>query len=179
MNNQFILDLSKIESLMNKYLNDTKELNDNDFNKKLNGKEWSVAQAIYHTWAAIDLTYQFVDKQLLKTQQRNKISARNTIRYILLKLALISPLKFKAPPQIKDKLVEHITHKELEQNNKETFENFKSLLQTFPENLKEQEIFFHPVIGWINISQTIGFLIEHTAHHKAQIYRLKSSLSKS
>jgi len=176
MNNDIIEDLNKIESLFNQYLNDTKYLSEQQFNQKSDDKEWSLAQAIYHTWAAIDLTYQFVDKQLSSSKQRKATSVSNMFRYFLLKLALISPLKFKAPPQIKDKIVEYITHQELELMSRETFRKFRNLLEIFPNNLREQEIFFHPVIGWINIAQTTGFLIQHTVHHKAQIYRIKGAL---
>lgn len=179
MKNEILADLNKVEVLYNQYLEDTKTLTDVQFNQKPNADEWSLAQALYHTWTAIDLTVLFINKQMTSAKQRKSITLKNSIRYILLKIALFSPLKFKVPPQLKDKMIAHITHQELKEKSQETFARFKTLIETFPKELETNEIFFHPVIGWINLQQSVGFLIEHTLHHKAQIYRIKEQVLKS
>lgn len=179
MKNEILADLNKVEVLFNQYLEDTKSLTDEQFNQKPRIGEWSLAQAMYHTWTAIDLTALFINKQMASTKQRKSISLKNTISYILLKMALFSPFKFKVPPQLKDKMITHITHQELEMKSQDTFARFKSLIENFPKELEANEIFYHPVIGWINLQQSVGFLIEHTQHHKTQIYRIKEQVLKS
>lgn len=179
MKNEILADLKKVEELYNQYLENTKTLTNVQFNQKLNADEWSLAQAMYHIWTAIDLTVLFINKQITSSKQRKSITLKNSIRYILLKMALFSPFKFKVPPQLKDKMIVHITHQELEEKSQDTFTRFKTLIETFPKELETNEIFFHPVIGWINLQQSVGFLIEHTQHHKAQIYRIKEQVLKS
>jgi uncharacterized damage-inducible protein DinB len=168
--------LEEIENLYNSYLAKTKDLTEQEFNYKINASTWSIAQVLHHIWFALDGTYLYVNKQLQKNIDFKDAGIVHFFRSIGLNMVLHSPLKLKAPKYISENVIKNITHAEISQLSEASFNNFRQLLETFPKELEQKEIFKHPVVGWVNIYQTLGFLKGHTVHHKMQIENLLNQI---
>lgn len=176
MSKDLINKLDDLKSTYNQLLSEAKGLTEEQLNFKPNENDWSIGQVLYHCWLAIDLAFQYVDKKLKEGNNTKQVGFENFVRFILLKIALISPFKFKAPRIVRDNLVQKTTYKELQDLSAASFERIKVLLENYPEELKNAEIFKHPVIGWVTISQTLEFLKDHTLHHKMQIENVMKNL---
>lgn len=50
-----------------------------------------------------------------------------------------------------------------------------TVVADFPNNLMSLGIFQHPVSGWMNMSQVLGFYSAHLIHHEYQLNRLKKA----
>jgi uncharacterized damage-inducible protein DinB len=172
MNEDLLAQFKKTEDLFRSYLKDTEGLTEQQFNYSPASGAWSIAQVLYHTWLAVDFTQTYVSKKLAKGDIKQQSGIKSQLASTLLKIALSSPFKFNAPKATKDSVPQYATHQELSDKADKTFAAMKQMLKNFPKELRTVTIFRHPVIGLINISQTMDFLETHTAHHKMQIDRL-------
>lgn len=176
MSKTLVQQLEEIESLYNTYLAQAKSLSEQELNYKLNENTWSIAQVLHHIWFALDGTYSYIEKQLAKNPNLKPAGLINIIRSIGLNAVLNSSLKLKAPQYVNDNVIQHTTHQDIENISKLSFQKFRKLLENFPKELENKEIFKHPVVGWVTISQTLGFLKGHTVHHKMQIENLLKAI---
>jgi hypothetical protein len=168
--------LDDIETLYNSYLAKTKDLTEQEFNYKMDASSWSIAQVLHHIWFALNSTHLYVHKHIQKNKNFKNAGIVHFFRSIGLNMVLHSPLKLKAPKYISENVIKNITHAEISQLSEASFNNFRQLLETFPTELEHKEIFKHPVVGWVNIYQTLGFLKGHTVHHKMQIENLLNQI---
>jgi uncharacterized damage-inducible protein DinB len=176
MSKKLVDKLAEIEHLYNSYLAKTKDLTEQEFNYKMNAVSWSIAQVLHHIWFALDGTYLYVHKQIQKNKEFKNAGIVHFFRSIGLNMVLHSSLKLKAPKYISENVIKNMTHTEISQLSEVSFNNFRQLLEIFPTELEHKEIFKHPVVGWVNISQTLGFLKGHTVHHKMQIENLLNQI---
>jgi len=172
MSDILVQKLDEIEKMYNDYLDQARNLSEEQFNYKPNQESWSIAQVLHHIWFATDGTYLYINKKLSQNIEFKPSGFVHSIRSFGLNTVLHSSLKLKAPEYIKNNVIKHGTYEQISTLSEKTFQNFRLLLQTFPENLEGKEIFKHPIVGWVNISQALGFLKGHTVHHKMQIEAL-------
>lgn len=177
MNNKLVEQLNEIQNLYNNYLEQTKSLSEEQFNFKPTEEKWSVAQVLHHIWFALDGTYLYIDKLMTKQNKFKQAGIVNVIRSFGLNTVLNSSLKLNAPKNVRNAVIKHATHQEIENLASATFQKFRQLLEKFPKELEDKEIYKHPIVGWVSMSQTLGFLKGHTIHHKMQIESLLKSIN--
>lgn len=100
---------------------------------------------------------------------------KNWYRYILLKLALGSNKKFKAP-KVVGNLTNDLPFDEISRQWNTSFLELENIIKNFPSKHKDKLVFKHPVVGWLSLDQTIGFMKDHLNHHQKQIEFLYSQL---
>ena len=132
-------------------------------------KKWNMLQLIDHLVKVERNTLDFM-KRFDFARSNQKLGLLSYFNSFLLKILLLSPLKFKVPvasveAEVKDKT---LLLTEWEQLRSE----MREYLNSFPLDKKDNFIFKHPSAGKLNIVQTIQFLNFHLAHHKPQIKRL-------
>lgn len=134
--------------------------------------KWSILQLIDHLIKVESQTLQFM-VNFDFSRKDEKLGLKTSFNAFLLQLALKSPIKFKVPANVL--LPQQKSKTSLLHEWKVLRGNFEDYLESFPTKKRDNFIFFHPRSGKLNIIQTLKFLNEHLAHHRAQIKRISKS----
>lgn len=137
-------------------------------------QQWSMLQVMKHLIIAETVVLNAVKKSL----QRGELPPNRLIHkigYLVMEIVLRLPLKIKAPAKALipdaetdyDKIVG-----EWEALRKE----WKLLLENFPKELQNNNVFRHPIAGFLNICQCVNFCGTHIKHHLQQIDRIGQAL---
>jgi len=132
--------------------------------------KWSITQIVFHLVKSEQLSVISINKEIRNADNR-KAGVSALVRSSLLKYALMSPLKFKAPailgnvPAEYD--IEELKTKWITIRNK-----LNTALGEVDTELGKKYLFTHPYAGKMNIYQTMDFLVHHFNHHNRQIKRL-------
>lgn len=143
---------------------------------KLNSKpapdKWSIAQILHHVLTAEEAIIVSIDKKFPRYDTFKPTGFTAAIRVFTLPYVLHIPLKFKAPKGSYANMKDEYTLSELQGRWQTNHDNLHKVLERVkPEYLKKQVI-KHPMLGLINISQTMVFFQAHFNHHQKQIIRL-------
>jgi hypothetical protein len=164
-------DLEIMNHTMQNWMKDSEKYSDDLFHFQAEGKEWSLQQVLLHNSQIQDLVEGVLKKNLNKQDELRDTKLKTWYRYFMLKLALASSKKFKVPKVISS-IENTYSLAEIRDNWNQSYKRLDELLKNFPKNLESKLIFRHPVIGWININQTLGFMLAHMKHHQKQIESL-------
>jgi uncharacterized damage-inducible protein DinB len=150
-------------------------LNDEEFTATPLSGGWSISQVINHLITAETGTIKYISKKKLGAENLKNAGVRSQFNAAALKLALKTNKRFKAPSVLS---APENTSKEncltaWDQCRKSLYLLFTDL----DKSLLTKEIFKHPIAGYLNASQTIHFITDHTDHHAKQINRILTSLS--
>ena len=168
-------DLEIMNHIMQNWMKGSEKYNSELFHFQPEGNEWSLQQVLLHMAQIQDFVGVVLKKQLTKQDELRNTKLKNWYRYIMLKLALASSKKFKAP-KIVSIIENDISLGQIKENWNQSYTNFVQFMKSFPKDLENKLIYKHPVIGWININQTLGFMLSHMKHHQKQIESLYSQL---
>lgn len=130
--------------------------------------KWTPAQVVYHLILGEELTTAYIKLKIQDPSALEKSGIKSGVKSAILNLALKSSMKFKAP-EFTAKVSEYISYDELENRWDKARKDLKQMVELLPENLWNKNIFKHPIIGRINIFQTLSFLENHIVHHLPQI----------
>ena len=161
----------KFDKLEISRLNLISLLGDQDKNAltfKINKNKWSPLQICFHVIKSEQLTILALNKNLQLKENLKKIGFAGIIRDISLRFVLKTKIKFKAPPLIAN-IPEDYDIEELMKKWETIRTSFKEYIYNFSEQYSDRVIFKHPIVGWMNLSQTLNFLQSHFDHHKLQI----------
>jgi hypothetical protein len=145
---------------------DVKQLN----YRPLEGK-WSIIQIIFHIIKAEQITVISINKEIRNTANKTKFGLYSLIRSFLLRYALRSPLKFKAPPLLRNIPSDYDIH-ELKTKWITVRSKLHNALGEITDESAKKYMFEHPYAGRLSIYQTMDFLVEHFNHHYRLIKRL-------
>lgn len=168
-------DLEIMNHTMQSWMKISEKYSEELFHFQPEGKEWSLQQVLLHMAQIQDIVESVVRKQLSKQDELRNSKLKNWYRYILLKLALASNKKYKAP-KVAANVENNLSLEQIRNNWNQSYGRIDELMKNFPKKLEDKLIFKHPVIGWININQTLGFMLAHMKHHQKQIESLYSQL---
>jgi hypothetical protein len=134
--------------------------------------KWSILQILYHVKASEVGTLRYIDKKLsFSPDGLPNASFLSGARLLLLEITLRSPLKFKAPKGL-DVFPEKLLLEEINADWNRCDEGFLQLIDCLHEHQLGWQLFKHPIIGRLNMQQTIKFMVSHFDHHARQIKRL-------
>lgn len=140
------------------------------FNLKPAADKWSPGQVIFHLVQVEQFSVSYVKKKLSYPGTLKKTGAGSAFRFFLLKFFLNLPVKYKAPARVAE--VPEVLYKdELLKQWEETRKEMAKLLDSFPEELLDKNIFRHLVAGRLSISQMLDFINDHINHHLPQIIK--------
>ncbi|AHM58948.1 hypothetical protein D770_03405 [Flammeovirgaceae bacterium 311] len=133
--------------------------------------QWSLLQVMEHMAGveAVSLKY-LLKKNYTPLTSRSYLP--QSIRALLLNLALRSPLKFKAPPLEELKTTNNTTPEALLQQWHDVRSRLHAYLEEAPAAVLEKPMFRHPVAGTLTLQQMLAFLTNHMDHHHKQVKRL-------
>lgn len=164
-----------MNQIMLSYFDRAKNLTDEQFHRKLSPEEWSLQEVLLHILQIQVGGVTVLSKQIQQLDQLQTKKLKNWYRYILLKLALGSNKKFKAP-KIVSQLSNDVQLDEIIRQWNTSHIELESLVKNFPSAHKDKLVFKHPIVGWLTLNQTIGFMFDHLKHHQKQIESLYSQL---
>lgn len=130
--------------------------------------KWSVLQIMTHLEYSETISLQFLKKKM-NVDDLPVTGSREAFRSLLLRWALLLPLKFKAPEVVRINIPDHVKSEELFKKFDSTRMAMEEFLSDFPSDKLNLAIFKHPRIGYINIIQTLDFIQAHFKHHENQI----------
>jgi len=130
--------------------------------------KWSVAQIIFHLNRAESLSVLYVSKKMKGADGLKHTGVVAVIRIVLSKLALVLPLKFRAP-KVLGEMPAEVKYDDIKLQWDETRKKLKDLLETILENDLKKPLFKQPVAGRMNIYQMLDFMQNHFDHHAKQM----------
>jgi len=139
---------------------------------------WSAVQALQHLVVAERGTNLYLEKKILGKDQVKKSGIGNALRLLIGRLAFIVPLKLKAPKVVANPPA-NFTLADTEQQWEKVRNDFYSLIKDLKEEDLKKELFKHPVMGRLDIYQTIDFIQIHMNRHAEQAYRTLEELRKN
>ncbi|MFB9862569.1 DinB family protein [Rufibacter immobilis] len=135
--------------------------------------QWSAAQLLYHLAQVDQQVILGLEKRLASGKALRPVRTSTRIKSFLLNLFLRLPIKFKAPPAVRE-VPEQVEVPEVVQQWQDMRARLHQILLSYPEHQLDKEIFFHPRSGMLTLPQTLRFMVEHTEHHRRQMKRLLS-----
>lgn len=138
-------------------------------------EEWSMAQVAIHLAITESQILGYVQRKLSKGELQNS-NLRSWLRYMVVIIALRFRRKIKAPRQVALP-PEGVTLAEAIAKWEEVRMEWQQFLAQLPAGTIHKNIFKHPLTGFLNILQTLGFMNEHVRHHIHQIHRIGKTLS--
>ncbi len=172
MNKIFEKRFNILQDLLKEYEDELKNISDEEANQKPGSGGWSIAEVVYHISIAEKGIIQYIQKKLIDPAESKKAGLKSFYKAALLRYALRSSRKFRAPkvldepkgPYEKDQLLKdwQATRLQLEE-----------LYKKVPDEYIRHQLFRHPVVGKINLKQTLGFMADHMQRHLDQIRVIK------
>jgi uncharacterized damage-inducible protein DinB len=129
---------------------------------------WSVAQVVMHLAIAEEGMLAYLNKKR-DVGGHAPVGASAPFRLALLNLALVLPVKYKAPTVVAT--VPECTMAEAQIRWDTIRERMHHTFETIPEKLIGHGLFKHPSAGKFDLVQGLRFIGMHVHHHRAQIDR--------
>lgn len=136
--------------------------------------KWSALQILHHMHQVEQGTLRYIQKKLSFSKGGlPNATLLSSLKVVLLRLVLRSPLKFKAPPGLGDVPADP-SFEQIQESWKRTHDEFRTLISGLEENKLSWQLFKHPFIGRLNMKDTLRFMKSHFTHHARQIRLLVS-----
>jgi hypothetical protein len=139
-------------------------------------QSWSINEILHHLVLAEGFAVSYLAKKLERFSSLKKTSWSAGLRSFILKWALRSPLKFKAPSPLvlpAPGLALEDLHEQWE-SGRRTLQN---LLGRITPEMAQLALYRHPVAGLLTVVQMLTFMQEHFDHHLHQIEKILKSAS--
>lgn len=136
--------------------------------------EWNLLQVMSHLVTAEKQSVIYIKRKLARHQDIPKTGFGAKIRHFILRVALILPLKFKAP-KIADVAEDFPGYDLMKQEWDEARTELENIIRSSDDDLLSKALYRHPRAGFLNIKQALEFIQIHTAHHQKQIKRILNS----
>lgn len=141
-----------------------------ELNKTPPSGGWSPAEVLKHIVDVERATLSYCERKLQKQEPLRKPGFRERRNTLLLKLALYTPFKFRAPsvlPPVQGPYDTAGLLQEWELLRKK----YQTFTGSFPATLAKEGIFRHPHAGMLSMSDTLAFLQAHLNRHVRQLKR--------
>lgn len=166
-----------LEKSRNKLIKDLLELDDTLLNTSPGEGKWSIGQIVAHLLQVEQITLSYIQRKLQKEEELQQAGIKNTVKAVLLKVALNSGMKFKAPKVVAE-VPDQVDLETVRAQWDDTRYKLEDLLTELPPAMLDKCLFRHPYAGMLSISQTLTFLHDHFNHHLQQINNLKQQFMK-
>lgn len=166
----------RLENSRNRLLDELEGLDDVLLNTPAPGGKWSLNQHVAHLILVDKVTMGYVHHKLKKKEELLSSSFSNIFKSFLLKLALQSGRKFKAPAPVAT-VPDTASLSALRKEWDDVRFNVEDVLTDTPDELLDKCLFKHPVAGPLTLPQTLTFLQDHFDHHLRIIQQLKQHLT--
>lgn len=148
---------------------------DERLRQKPSDNAWSAMQTLYHLVLVEENSLKYIQKKLNYQSVFEKTGMMAWFRSLLLRVSLLSPIKFKAPKVVGE---EHFPDSgslaEIQSRWQHTRAEWRMFFEKMPKELLDKVVYKHIYAGRLNWLQTINFLRLHFKRHRSQIRRALS-----
>jgi hypothetical protein len=132
---------------------------------------WNLLQILRHLITAEKQSFLYIKRKAARYKSAPEAGASAWFRHLLLRVALMLPVKYKAPEiaDVKESVPDYEQMK-LEWN--EIRNEMREFIQSGDEELFTKALYRHPRAGLLNINQALEFIETHISHHQKQIQRI-------
>lgn len=153
-------------------LRSLKNYSDAKLNERPNEHAWSVLQIMQHLMKAEAGSLAYVQKKLSYEPALENAGVKSSFNSIMLKLALSTPIKVKAPTQISgENLLTDLTFWDVAKQWKLQRKELETYLESLPADLYVKDVYKHPMTGKMTLSSMLSFFNTHVDRHTKQIKR--------
>ncbi len=132
---------------------------------------WNLLQVMRHLVTAEKQSLIYIQRKINKPDNTRKAGGRSMVRSFILKIALLLPIKFKAP-KIAEVNEEYPDLKQMILEWDEIRNEYQEIVLNNDSEILSKELYRHPRAGLLNFKQAIEFMQDHVAHHQKQIDRI-------
>ena len=175
MNKTFQKRFNHLQDLLKQYEDELKPISYEQANKNPENGGWTIAEVVYHMAHTEKAIIQYIQKKLINPEESKRSGLKSWYRACLLRYALRSSRKFKAP-KVLDEPAGPYRLNDLLSEWKIIRATLGQTFSSVAENHVSRQLFKHPVVGKINLSQTLGFMGDHMQRHLDQIRKLKATI---
>lgn len=165
----------RLEKTRNLLLDELEGLDESLLNTQILEGKWSINQHVAHLILVDRVTMGYVQHKLKKKEELAPSSLSNHIKSFLLKLALQSGRKYKAPAPVAT-VPDTAILSDLRKEWDDVRFTLEDVLTETPDDLLDKCLFKHPFAGPLTLPQTLTFLQDHFDHHLRIIQQLKYQL---
>ena len=171
MKNKVLSEFSDLEKQRKEILNLYGGLSSHQLLFKPDPSHWNLLQVLRHLVTAEVQSVVLIRRRLSHHERSKKAGLSASIRHMILKIALVLPIKFKAP-----KIAEvHDEAPDIETMKSEWVEvrnDINTIINETDSDVLAKELYIHPRAGALNIKQALEFINTHTSHHQKQMERI-------
>ena len=136
---------------------------------------WSVAQVVLHLAMAEARSVDYLEKKLA-VGGHTPVGTDATFRFALLRMAMILPLRYKAPAIVAT--VPACTFAEARMEWDRVRQRMAANYTALPEELVGHGLYKHPAAGKLNVLQGLAFMGDHVRHHRRQVLQTIGQVSR-
>lgn len=130
---------------------------------------WSTAQVIAHMAMIEEGSLAYLVKKYT-SESHHSAGSFSMMRLLLLKTALISPIKFKAPRSVANVPILSFTEATTR------WDTVRCEMRKMYATVKDEDLghglFKHPSVGRLDLIQALGFMHAHHHRHLGQVHRI-------
>lgn len=156
---------------VNALLDDLRQYPEDLLNKIPVDQGWSAIQTMHHLILVEEQSMAYLRKKLSYKPDLKTAGWLAAVKMLLLKISLISPIKFKAPRAASDLIPASDSLEAVKSRWLKIRQEWETFFTEMPDAWIDKAVYRHPRIGLINWIQTIDFLSSHFERHKGQIKR--------
>lgn len=160
--------LNRYETIVNELFLAAERQSASALNTPLQEGKWSTGQQLFHVIRVSEVTMDYLEYKIQQQAAAPKAGISSFVRSTLLNIALILPLKFKAPA-ITAAVGEDHTISDLTVYHQQQIIRIKAYLGQMTAADRKKALFKHPRAGRISMDQTLRFLALHARHHLKQV----------
>lgn len=142
--------------------------NNDILNKKPTQEVWSTVQVMQHLMNAEMESLHYMKKKLSHSVNIPKAGIKSRLRRFALRIAFVLPFKYKAPQQL-EIFPDYSDFEILKFQWASQRLELQDFIEMLPDNIFCSEIWKHPIMGKMTISQMIDFFELHFDRHQRQI----------
>ena len=136
--------------------------------------EWNLLQVLRHMVTAEKQSLIYIKRKLARQEAIPKTGLGSALRHLILRIALLLPLKYKAP-KIADVAEDYPDYKTMKQEWNEVRTGFNEIIEGNDGTVLSKALYRHPRAGLLNIKQALEFILTHSSHHQKQMNRIMES----
>lgn len=155
----------RLEQTRNRLLDELEVLTDEQLNTTSPEGKWSLNQHVAHLILVDELTLRSIQHKLKQPDTLTSAGLTQAFKGLLLKLALLSGQKYKAPAPVAD-VPDHAYLQDLRHKWNNARFALEDTLTELNHNQIDKCLFEHPRVGPLSVSQTLVFLQDHFDHHQ-------------
>lgn len=165
--------LNKVDALdmeLHELLSTLSQYQEQDLARKPGPHVWSPLQIMHHLLLSESLSLAYVRKKLSFNPKLAKAGVSNRFRSIALDIALKSPLRFTAASGTEAHDAAEWRFSDLQSDWTTHRSDLRTYILDLDDHWMNKEVYKHPYVGRLSLSQMLVFFRTHFRHHRRQIF---------